>query len=61
MHALRRAPVHFDHLGRTGLTDYCGLLNQYKGDILAKFGGGTVDIDDGARMTWMRQPHYYRS
>jgi oligoendopeptidase F len=35
------------------------LLNQCKGDILAKFWGDTVDIDDGARMTWMRQPHYY--
>jgi oligoendopeptidase F len=35
------------------------LLNQCKGDILAEFWGDTVEIDDGARMTWMRQPHYY--
>jgi oligoendopeptidase F len=35
------------------------LLNQSKGDILAGFWGDTVEIDDGARMTWMRQPHYY--
>jgi oligoendopeptidase F len=35
------------------------LLNERKGAILAKFWGDTVDIDDGARMTWMRQPHYY--
>jgi oligoendopeptidase F len=35
------------------------LLNQCKGDILAGFWGDTLHIDDGARMTWMRQPHYY--
>ena len=35
------------------------LLNRRKGDILAQFWGDTVEIDDGARMTWMRQPHYY--
>jgi oligoendopeptidase F len=34
-------------------------LNQCKGDILAGFWGDAVHIDDGARMTWMRQPHYY--
>jgi oligoendopeptidase F len=35
------------------------LLNQTKGEILAGFWGDAVEIDDGARMTWMRQPHYY--
>ena len=35
------------------------LLNPCKGDILAGFWGDAVEIDDGARMTWMRQPHYY--
>lgn len=35
------------------------VLNQTKGRILARFWGDTVTIDDGARMTWMRQPHYY--
>ena len=30
-----------------------------KGRILQRFWGDTVHIDDGARMTWMRQPHYY--
>jgi hypothetical protein len=35
------------------------VLNERKGRILAKFWGDTVDIDEGARMTWMRQPHYY--
>lgn len=35
------------------------VLNDCKGRILAGFWGDTVAIDDGARMTWMRQPHYY--
>jgi oligoendopeptidase F len=35
------------------------VLNGLKGDILSGFWGDTVEIDDGARMTWMRQPHYY--
>jgi oligoendopeptidase F len=35
------------------------VLNERKGQILARFWGDTVDIDEGARMTWMRQPHYY--
>jgi oligoendopeptidase F len=35
------------------------VLNERKGEILQRFWGDTVRIDDGARMTWMRQPHYY--
>ncbi|MHB8927403.1 MAG: oligoendopeptidase F [Bacillota bacterium] len=35
-------------------------LSQVQGDVLAEFWGDTVEIDDGARLTWMRQPHYYR-
>jgi oligoendopeptidase F len=35
------------------------LLNRVKGEILQEFWGDAVEIDDGARMTWMRQPHYY--
>jgi oligoendopeptidase F len=35
------------------------LLNRCKGGILQEFWGDAVAIDDGARMTWMRQPHYY--
>jgi oligoendopeptidase F len=34
-------------------------LNERKGRILERFWGDTVVIDEGARMTWMRQPHYY--
>lgn len=34
-------------------------LDETQGRILERFWGDTVDLDDGARMTWMRQPHYY--
>ncbi|OIJ12907.1 oligoendopeptidase F [Anaerobacillus arseniciselenatis] len=35
------------------------VLCQLKGDVLGDFWGDTVEIDEGARLTWMRQPHYY--
>ena len=35
------------------------LLSQLKGEILQEYWGGVVTIDDGARLAWMRQPHYY--
>ncbi|HUR88779.1 MAG TPA: oligoendopeptidase F [Ramlibacter sp.] len=35
------------------------LLNERKRAILQKFWGDAVEIDEGAAMTWMRQPHYY--
>ena len=35
------------------------VLDDCQGRILERFWGDTVQIDDGARMTWMRQPHYY--
>jgi len=34
-------------------------LNDIKKDVLEKFWGDTVKINDGAEFTWMRQPHYY--
>lgn len=34
-------------------------LSALKGEILQGFWGDTVEIDEGARLTWMRQPHYY--
>lgn len=46
-------------LAESGRSITAALLNERKGDILATFWGDTVDIDQGARMTWMRQPHYY--
>jgi oligoendopeptidase F len=35
------------------------LLNQLQGSVLHDFWGDAVVLDDGARLTWMRQPHYY--
>ncbi|MBA4343157.1 MAG: oligoendopeptidase F [Methylibium sp.] len=46
-------------LAEAGGSITAAVLNERKGQILAKFWGDTVEIDDGARMTWMRQPHYY--
>ncbi|MFZ5817730.1 MAG: oligoendopeptidase F [Bacillota bacterium] len=34
-------------------------LSTTKGEILNEFWGGEVEIDMGAKLTWMRQPHYY--
>ena len=35
------------------------LLGKIQGEILEEFWGGEVEVDEGARLTWMRQPHYY--
>ena len=34
-------------------------LNKIKRDVLEEFWGDAVRINDGAELTWMRQPHYY--
>ncbi|MDF2593368.1 MAG: oligoendopeptidase, partial [Clostridia bacterium] len=34
-------------------------LNEIKRGVLESFWGDTVKINDGAELTWMRQPHYY--
>jgi oligoendopeptidase F len=34
-------------------------LNEIKRNVLEKFWGDTVNINEGAELTWMRQPHYY--
>lgn len=34
-------------------------LNKLKRDTLEKFWGDAVRINEGAELTWMRQPHYY--
>lgn len=34
-------------------------LSGMKGDVLSGFWGDAVEIDEGAQLTWMRQPHYY--
>jgi oligoendopeptidase F len=46
-------------LAESGRSITAAVLNERKGHILAGFWGDTVEMDDGARMTWMRQPHYY--
>ncbi|MEK4522166.1 oligoendopeptidase F [Psychrobacillus sp. FSL W7-1493] len=35
------------------------ILNAYKREVLEEFWGDSVEITDGAELTWMRQPHYY--
>jgi oligoendopeptidase F len=34
-------------------------LSEIKKQILEKFWGDAVEINEGAELTWMRQPHYY--
>ncbi|MFK9093557.1 oligoendopeptidase F [Bacillus salipaludis] len=34
-------------------------LMEVTGAVLSEFWGDTVEIDEGASLTWMRQPHYY--
>lgn len=34
-------------------------LSEIKRETLEKFWGDTVKINEGAELTWMRQPHYY--
>lgn len=36
-----------------------GTISQTKLAILKQFWGDTVELDEGAALTWMRQPHYY--
>lgn len=35
------------------------ILNQIKRNVLEEFWGDSVEITEGAELTWMRQPHYY--
>lgn len=35
------------------------ILNDLKRGVLEEFWGDSVRINDGAELTWMRQPHYY--
>ncbi|HYF96207.1 MAG TPA: oligoendopeptidase F [Symbiobacteriaceae bacterium] len=46
-------------LAEQGTPITASTLCETKGAILSEFWGDTVEIDDGARLTWMRQPHYY--
>lgn len=46
-------------LAEEGSPVTAALLSHLKGEILDEYWGGVVTVDDGARLTWMRQPHYY--
>lgn len=46
-------------LAEQGQPVTASVLSQVQGEILEEFWGGEVEIDEGARLTWMRQPHYY--
>jgi oligoendopeptidase F len=46
-------------LAEEGVPITAQLLNEQKGEVLSNFWGDAVEIDEGARLTWMRQPHYY--
>lgn len=35
------------------------ILNKLKREVLEEFWGNAVVINEGAELTWMRQPHYY--
>lgn len=35
------------------------VLCEVKGNVLSDFWGDSVVLDEGASLTWMRQPHYY--
>jgi oligoendopeptidase F len=35
------------------------IISETKGAILSEFWGDAVELDEGAKLTWMRQPHYY--
>lgn len=46
-------------LAEAGQPITASVLSRVQGEILGQFWGDVVEIDDGARLTWMRQPHYY--
>lgn len=43
----------------TGESVNATILNNLKRSVLEEFWGEDVEINDGAELTWMRQPHYY--
>lgn len=46
-------------LAEDGTAITATVLNKEKLDILKMFWGDTVELDEGAGLTWMRQSHYY--
>jgi oligoendopeptidase F len=46
-------------LAEVGKPITASTLSEQKKELLENFWGDTVEIDEGAALTWMRQPHYY--
>ena len=46
-------------LAEKGQPITASVLSKTQGEILDEFWAGEVVVDEGARLTWMRQPHYY--
>src|SRR5699024_7230742 len=46
-------------LAEAGTPLTASVLSEQKQEALENFWGDTVTIDEGASLTWMRQPHYY--
>jgi oligoendopeptidase F len=47
------------NLAENGTALTAKTLSEVTGAVLSEFWGDTVEIDEGAALTWMRQPHYY--
>ncbi|MDZ5473838.1 oligoendopeptidase F [Bacillus sp. 31A1R] len=46
-------------LAEKGVPLTANTLCEQKKNVLTDFWGDSVEIDEGASLTWMRQPHYY--
>ncbi len=46
-------------LAEKGQPITASVLSELQGEILDDYWQGLVEVDEGARLTWMRQPHYY--
>ncbi|MCR2820118.1 oligoendopeptidase F [Lederbergia panacisoli] len=46
-------------LAESGTPLTASVFCEQKANVLKDFWGDTVEIDEGASLTWMRQPHYY--
>jgi len=46
-------------LAEKGQPITASVLSELQGEILDGYWQGLVEVDEGARLTWMRQPHYY--
>lgn len=46
-------------LAESGKSLTANTLSELTSAVLTEFWGETVEIDEGASLTWMRQPHYY--